>query len=82
MGLPRASGFLATAFGVGVATLWGAVFCFLAGTVSSAGSGNGPSDPKTMVRGVEVDPVFWELPREVMLRQLAGRLKVPLLCFS
>ena len=58
------------------------VFCFLAGAVSSTGSGNGPSDPKTMVWGVEVDPVFWELPREVMLRQLAGSLKVPLLCFS
>ncbi|XXG53151.1 hypothetical protein AAC387_Pa03g1298 [Persea americana] len=28
------------------------------GAVSSTGSGNGPSDPKTMVWGVEVDPVF------------------------
>ena len=82
MRLPRASGFLVTAFDIGVVTRWGAVFCFLAGTVSSVGSGNGPSDLKTMVRGVEVDPVFWELPREVTLRQLAGRLQVHLLCFS
>ena len=37
---------------------FGAVFCFLAGAVSSTGSGNGPSDPKTIIRGVEVDPVF------------------------
>ena len=63
-----------TAFGVGAATRSGAVFYFLAGAVSFTGSGNGLSDPNTMVRGVEVDPVFWELPREVTLRQLVGRL--------
>ena len=62
------------AFGVGAVTHSEAVFCFLAGAVSFAGSGNGPSDPKTMVRGVEVDPVFYELPREMMLQQLAGHL--------
>ena len=82
MGLPRASGFLVTAFGVGVVTRWGVVFCFLAGTVSSAGSGNGPSDPKIIVRGVEVDPIFCELPREMTLQQLVGRLQVHLFCFS
>ena len=58
MGLPRASGFLVIALGVMAVTRSGVVFCFLAGAVSSMGSGNGPSDPKTMVRGVEVDPVF------------------------
>ena len=52
----------------------GAVFCFLAGAISSTRSGNGPSDPKTIVRGVEVDLVFCELSREMMLQQLAGRL--------
>ena len=51
-----------------------AVFCFLAGVVSFTGSGNGPSDPKTIVGGVEVDPVFCELPREMTLCQLVGRL--------
>ena len=58
MGLPRASGFLVIALGVMAVTRSGAVFCFLVGAVSSTGSGNGPSDPKTMVRGVKVDPVF------------------------
>ncbi|XXG47279.1 hypothetical protein AAC387_Pa02g1947 [Persea americana] len=50
------------------------VFCFLAVAVSSTGSGNGPSDPKTMVQGVEVDPVFCELLREMTFLQLVGRL--------
>ena len=72
--MPRASGFLMAAFGVEAVTRSRAVFLFLAGIVSSTGSGNGPSDPKTMVRGVEVDPVFCELLREVTLWQLAGRL--------
>ena len=60
-------------FCVEVVTRSEAVFCFSAGAVSSVGSGNGPSDPK-MVRGVEVDLVFCELPREMTLRQLARRL--------
>ena len=46
------------ALGVMAVTHFGVVFCFLVGAVSSTGSGNGPSDPKTMVRGVEVDSVF------------------------
>ena len=70
----RASGFLIATFGVEAVTRSWAVFCFLVGAVSSTGSGNGPSDPKTMVRGVEVHPVFSELSREMTLRQLAGRL--------
>ena len=82
MGLPRASGFLFVALGVGVETGPGAVFYFLAGAASSAGSGNGPNDPKMIVRGVEVDPVVWELPTETMLRQLAGRFWMRLICFS
>ena len=56
--MPRALGFLMAAFGVMVVTYSAAVFYFLAGAISSTGSGNGPSDPKTMVQGVEVDPVF------------------------
>ena len=56
--MPRVSSFLMVAFGVGAATCPEAVFCFLASAISSMGSGNGPSDQKTMVRGVEVDPVF------------------------
>ena len=62
------------ALGIMAVTRLGAVFCFLVGAVSFTGSGNGYSDPKTIVWGVEVDPVFCELPREMMLGQLAGRL--------
>ena len=58
MGLPRASGFLVIALGVMAMTPSGAVFYFLVGAVSYTGSGTGPSDLKTMVLGVEVDPVF------------------------
>ena len=47
-----------SALGVMIVTHSGVVFYFLAGTISSIGSGNGPSDPKMMVQGVEVDPVF------------------------
>ena len=74
MGLPRASGFLVIALGVMQVTRLGAVFYFLPGVISSTGSGKGLSGPKTMVQRVEVDPVFCELPREMMLQQLAGRL--------
>ena len=56
--MPRVSSFLMVAFGVGAATCPEAVFLFLAGTISSAGSGNSPNDPKTIVRGVEVVSVF------------------------
>ena len=52
MGLPRASGFLMNALGVMAVTRSEAVFCFLVGAISSTGSGNGPSDPKTMACGV------------------------------
>ncbi len=82
MGLPRASGFLLVALGVGVVTCPEAVFCFLAVAVSSVGSGNGPSDPKTIDRGVEVDPVFCSWPEEVTLRQLTRRFGALLFCFS
>ena len=50
--------FSAVAFGVTVVTRCEATFCLLAGAASFSGSGNGPSVPKTMVRGVEVDPEF------------------------
>ena len=71
-----------TAFGVGAVTCSEAVFCLLADVDSPMGSGNGPSAPKMIVWGVEVDPVFCELSRERTLRQLAGRLQVRLFCFS
>ena len=74
MGLPRASGVLVIALGVMAVTRSGAVFYFFSGAVSSTGSGNGPSDRKTIVRGVEVDLAFCELLREMTLRQLAWRL--------
>ena len=57
MGLPRASGFLVVALDAMAVTRSGAVFCFLAGLVFSMGGGNGPSDPKTMVRGCEAPPL-------------------------
>ena len=74
MGLPRASDFFMIALGIMAVTRSGAVFYFLVSAVSSTGSGNGPSDPKTIVRGIKVEPVFCVLPREMTLRQLAGRL--------
>ena len=55
------------AFGVMIVTCPEAILCFLAGVVSSSESGNGPSVLKTMVRGVAVDPVFEELPKEMTL---------------
>ena len=65
MGLPRASDFLVITLGVMAVTRSGEVFCFLIGVASSTRSGNGPSNLNTIVRGVEVDPVFCELPREM-----------------
>ena len=72
--MPRASGFLMSAFSVGAVTRSRAIFCLLANADSPTGSGNGPSDPKMIVWGVEVDPVFCELSRETTLQQLVGRL--------
>ena len=62
------------AFGAEAMTHPEVALCFLAGVVSSMGSGNGPNDPKTIVRGVKVNSVFRELLREMKLRQLAGGL--------
>ena len=71
--MPWASSFLEIALGVMTVTRSGAVFYFLAGVVSSMGSGNGPNNPKTMIRGVRST---WcsKSYREMTLRQLAGRL--------